>query len=252
MMEYINYDSVAELYDLYAGTDYDYEFFLSEIKNRDTRVLELTSGTGRLSIPLIEAGANLTCVDISRGMLDILSEKLQRNKLSARVVCSDVCEMSFHSEFDLAIFPFQSFMELVGKDKQTAALEAIFHALEIGGMFICTMHNPVIRSKLVDGMLRIVGHFQKDDGTLVVSGFEQGGDPVVTRHQFFEHFDASGNMNWKRLLRMQFEFIEEQDFQEMAERAGFKVLEQYGNYDRSEFDSLRSPVMIWVLEKQAA
>lgn len=251
-MEYINYDSVAELYDIYASTDYDYEFFANEIRGRHTRVLELTSGTGRLSIPLIEAGANLTCVDISQGMLNLLSEKLHRSNLSARVVCSDVCEMSFHSEFELAIFPFQSFMELVGKEKQTTALEAIFRALEIGGKFICTMHNPAVRSKVVDGVLRIVGHFQKDSDTLVVSGFEQGGRHVVTRHQFFEYFNASGNLEWKRLLRMQFEFIEERDFQEMAERVGFKVLELYGNYDRSDFDSSKSPVMIWVLEKRAA
>lgn len=252
MMEYIDYDSVAELYDLYTSTDYDYEFFASEIGSQGTRVLELTSGTGRLSIPLIEAGANLTCVDISQGMLDVLSKKLLRNDLSARVVCSDICKMSFHSEFELAIFPFQSFMELVGKEKQTNALEAIFRTLVIGGKFICTLHNPAVRSKVVDGMLRIVGHFQKDSDTLVVSGFEQGGDPVVKRHQFFEYFNASGNLNWKRLLRMQFEFIEERDFQEMAERVGFKVLEMYGNYDRSDFDPSLSPVMIWVLEKRAA
>ena len=250
-MEKIDYDSVAELYDLYASTDYDFEFFASEIKVKDTRVLELTSGTGRLSIPLIEAGANLTCVDISQGMLDILSEKLQRRNLSARVIRSDVCEMGFHSEFELAIFPFQSFMELVGKENQATALEAIFDALKIGGKFICTLHNPVIRSSTVDGVLRIVGHFQKDNGTLVVSGCEHGGDPVVTRQQYFEYFNTSGILDWKRLQRMKFEFIKKHNFQEMAEHSGFKILTLYGNYDRSEFDSSESPVMIWVLEKCA-
>ena len=63
-MENIDYDGVADLYDLYVNTDYDFEFFVREIRARDARVLELASGTGRLSIPLIEAGADLTCVDL--------------------------------------------------------------------------------------------------------------------------------------------------------------------------------------------
>lgn len=248
-MNAIDYDSIAELYDLYVDTDYDHSFFISEIKTKDLRVLELTSGTGRLSIPLIEAGANLTCVDISQGMLDVLSEKLKKRNLHADIVCSDICDLDFDSEFELVIFPFQSFMELVGKDKQQAALRAIYRALEDGGRFICTLHNPAIRKKGVDGVLRIVGAFPKDSGKLVVSGFEQGGNPVVTRHQFFEYFDEAGNQLWKRVLPMQFEFIEREDFQKMAESAGFRVAGLYGNYDRSEFDSTKSPVMIWMLEK---
>jgi hypothetical protein len=111
------------------------------------------------------------------------------------------------------------------------------------------LHNPAVRKKGVDGVLRIVGSFPKDNDTLVVSGFEQGGEPVVTRHQFFEYFDKAGNQLWKRVLPMQFEFIEKEDFQEMAEKAGFRVAALYGNYDRSEFDGTKSPVMIWVLKK---
>ena len=248
-MEIIDYNQVAELYDLYVHTDYDFDFFTSEIKAKGTKVLELAAGTGRLSIPIIEAGAVLTCLDISQGMLNVLSEKLQKKNLSARIVCSDICEMSFQSEFELAIFPFQSFMELVGKERQTTALAAIHRSLENGGKFICTLHNPTIRRKVVDGTLRIVGHFPKDNGTLVVSGFEQGGNPVVTRHQFFEYYNETGLLEWKRILPMQFEFIEKQDFQEMVERAGFRVVELYGSYDRSEFNSEKSPVMIWGLEK---
>lgn len=248
-MDNIDYNRVSDLYDIYVGSDYDFAFFTGEIKTRGTKVLELTSGTGRLSIPLIRAGADLTCVDISQGMLDVLSEKLKRMNLSAQIVCSDICKMSFQSDFGLAIFPFQSFMELVGKEKQKAALASIFQSLENGGRFICTLHNPVIRKKAVDGVLRIVGHFPKDDGELLVSGFEQGGNPVVTHHQFYEYYDASGDLAWKRLLHMRFELIEKQDFQEMALYAGFDISELYGNYDRSEFDSSKSPCMIWVLQK---
>ena len=58
-----------------------------------------------------------------------------------------------------------------------------------------------------------------------------------------------GHLHSKQLLPMGFAFVEKDHFESMARGAGFRVLELYGNYDRSPFDAIRSPVMIWVLEK---
>jgi hypothetical protein len=48
---------------------------------------------------------------------------------------------------------------------------------------------------------------------------------------------------------MEFAFVEKDHFESMARDAGFRALELYGNYDRSPFDAIRSPVMIWVLQR---
>jgi 2-polyprenyl-3-methyl-5-hydroxy-6-metoxy-1,4-benzoquinol methylase len=56
---------IADLYDVYVTTTVDVPFFLEELKTTSGPVLELMAGTGRLSLPLAEAGARLTCVDIS-------------------------------------------------------------------------------------------------------------------------------------------------------------------------------------------
>jgi hypothetical protein len=119
-----------------------------------------------------------------------------------------------------------------------------------GGRFVCTLHNPAVRRAQVDGVLRIAGQFPTEEGTLVVSGFETGGHPVVSRLQFFELFGSDGRLLWKRLLRMEFAFVEKEAFERMAQEAGFRVVQLYGSYDRTPFDPVRSPVMIWVLEKE--
>lgn len=62
----IDCDSVAEIYDLYVAADYDIPFFLHETANVEGPVLELTAGTGRLSLVLIQVGVQLTCVDGSQ------------------------------------------------------------------------------------------------------------------------------------------------------------------------------------------
>lgn len=272
-MQHIDYNSIAEIYDLYVTADYDVPFFLSEIKPVQGPVLELMAGTGRLSLPLIESGVKLTCVDSSSAMLEVLSRKLQQRGLHAEVVCADVCQLSLPVAFELAILPFQAFMEIIGEENQRAALAAVFKCLAPGGRFICTLHNPAIRRKQVDGLLRLVGQFPTEggtqtamekrsaailaadkmpalpSGTLVVSGFEQGGNPVVSRQQFFEFFDGEGRLLEKRLLQMKFAFVEKDAFEPMAQSAGFRIAQLYGSYDRAPFDPALSPVMIWVLEK---
>jgi len=245
----IDYDGIADIYDRYVMADYDVPFFLAEITGVKGRVLELTAGTGRLSLPLIEAGASLTCVDCSQAMLDVLQHKLDKQGLHAELHCADVCRLELPDRYALAILPFQSFMEILGEENQRAALAAVHDCLAPTGRFICTMHNPAVRRAQVDGVLRLVGRFPDPDGTLVVSGFEQGGHPIVSRLQFFEFFALDGGHVWKRLLPMEFTFVEQAAFERMAQDAGFRIVQLYGDYDRAPFDPVKSPVMIWVLEK---
>lgn len=247
-MDYIDYDQVANLYDIYVSATYDHDFFLSRIA-AGARVLELTSGTGRLSIPLAKAGAVLTCVDISQGMLDVLNGKLQKEKLNARLQCSDVQHLNFVEEFEMSILPFQSFMELVGRGKQLNCLRSVYRALIPQGIFYCTLHNPRIRRSTVDGVLRGVGTFESGSESIVVSGFEMGGAPIVKRSQFIERFDENGQLKSRILQSMEFEMIEEAAFREMALESGFQVSAIFGGYDGQIFDSEKSPVMIWELTK---
>ena len=76
----MDYSQVAHWYDIYVNTELDVPFFVNEAQKSD-RVLKLTPGTGRLSIPLLEAGVSLTCVDNSPEMLAILRQKLAAKEL---------------------------------------------------------------------------------------------------------------------------------------------------------------------------
>jgi len=248
MKDYIDYDPVAEIYDLYASATYDFDFFLNRIA-AGTRVLELMSGTGRLSIPLIKAGATLACVDISRRMLNVLERKLEEEELKANLLCADAQHLDFAEEFEVAILPFQAFMELVGKEKQLNCLRSVFRALVPNGRFYCTMHNPAVRRKSVDGVLRGLGAYKHEQGTIVVYGFETGGDPVVHRCQFIYRFDEAGRFATRILQRMEFELIDESVFRRRALEAGFEVNSLFGSYDARQFSAESSPVMIWELEK---
>lgn len=208
-------------------------------------------GTGRVSLPLIAAGADLTCVDASEGMLARLEEKLRERNLAARVIRADVRYLELPREFELAIIPFHSFSELVSRRDRELALEAIHGCLKESGRLIVQLHDPLVRSGTADGTLRLNGAFPTENGTLVVSGFETCDEltGVVDRSQFYEFFDASGNLRAKRLLTMRFALIGEKRFRELAHAAGFEVAALYGDYDRSDYRPGSSPYMIWVLRR---
>jgi SAM-dependent methyltransferase len=249
----IDYDRVADVYDLYVTSDLDIGFYLEEATKTRGKVLELMCGTGRVSIPLLEAGVDLTCVDASAGMLARLEEGLRARKLEARVVRADVRHLDLgEEEFELALVPFHSFSELASPRDRELALRAVFGSLREGGRLICPLHNPAIRAGSADGALRLNGSFPTSDGgLLVVSGFEslEESSGVIDRLQFYEFFDASNELRAKRALPMRFALIDRSEFSESAEAAGFVPVTLYGDYERSEYSEQSNPFMVWILEK---
>jgi len=249
----IDYDRVADVYDLYVRSDLDIGFYVAEARKAQGKVLELMCGTGRVSVPLLEAGVDLTCVDVSEGMLARLKETLRARELKARVLQADVRHLDLREEeFDLALIPFHSFSELVSKGDQELALRAIRAGLKEGGRLICPLHNPAIRARSAAGTLRLNGTFpMADGGLLVVAGFEtlDDGSGVVDRVQLYEFFDASNDLRAKRVLPMRFALIGRSEFAELADAAGFVPVALYGDYDRGEYLEGSSPFMIWVLQK---
>jgi SAM-dependent methyltransferase len=250
----IDYDRVADVYDLYVTTDLDVGFYVEEATKVQGKVLELMCGTGRVSIPLLEAGVDLTCVDASAGMLARLEDRLLARKLEARVVRADVrhLDLGEKEEFELVLVPFHSFSELASPRDRELAMRAVFGCLREGGRLVCPLHNPAIRARSADGALRFnSSSLTTDGGRLVISGFEtlDESSGVVDRLQFYEFFDASNELLAKRVLPMRFALIDKRGFVELADSAGFVPVALYGDYGRNEYSEESSPFMVWILEK---
>ena len=253
MADSIDWARLADLYDTYVKTELDIPFFLNETRKVSGEVLELMSGTGRVSIPLIQAGLRLTCVDASAEMLAILRTKLAERNLSAPVHWMDVRALEIDKRFDLIFIPFHSFAELPSTEGQSQTLARIREHLADNGRFICTLHNPQVRLKRVDGQLRLWGKYPLEDrqGTLLFWGLENydSDQHAVNGLEIFEEYDLNGFMKTKRLVELHFRIVDQREFENLAAAAGFKVVALYGNYEYSEFRQDTSPFMIWVLRK---
>ena len=93
MTEPINFDFVADLYDSYVTANLDLQFFLNETSEFDDEILELMCGTGRVSIPLLESGKKLCCVDYSKKMLDVFRSKIIGKDYPVSLIRMDVTKL---------------------------------------------------------------------------------------------------------------------------------------------------------------
>jgi SAM-dependent methyltransferase len=246
-----DYDSVADLYDLYVQSDFDLAFFREEAQRTSGAVLELMAGTGRVTAAIADASRDLTCVDRSLGMLRVLRRKLGDSRHRLRVVCADVCALPLHGPYGLVIIPFHSFAELTRRDDQRQALAEIRRVLAREGRFICTLHNPAVRITSLDGASSLLGTYARADGPgeldFWVGGTWDDDTRVAESQQTYKLYGPDGSLESERTFSVRFMLLEHAAFEEMAREAGFAVQHCYGDYDRAPFKGEQSPYMIWVL-----
>jgi SAM-dependent methyltransferase len=251
----IDYEQIAHLYDSYLYFEDDLPFFLQECRDSGS-VLELMCGTGRISIPLLEAGVNLTCVDSSSAMLSILRQKLAAKKLTASVVQGDVTCLKLEQTFELVILPFQGFHELCTEAEQKVLLSSIARLLKPNGRFICTLHNPKVRLQSAGQTPTRYGPFSRTDGMgSVALSVELDYEPetgIATGWQTVYELDSAGQEVAEHRLPLRFSLIEFNVFQELVQSAGLAIENLFGNYDRSPFVPQTSPYIIVSASKVVA
>lgn len=249
-MPAMDYARIADLYDSYVQVELDVPFFLEAAKKAE-KVLELMAGTGRVSLPLAEAGVDLTCVDSSAEMLAYLRQKAFMAGVEIRIARQDVSQLELGETFDLILLPFNSFAEITYPAEQAAALEAIARHLAPDGTFICTLHNPRFRMQTVGQGLKLRAKIPADDRNTLL-WVEENYDPetrLVSGMQFVEVYDASGVMMEKRFVEIAFVLHDLDEFEKMLADAGFRIKARYGDYQISAFDPEISPYVIWDLVK---
>jgi SAM-dependent methyltransferase len=254
-MPALDYSKIAQYYDFYSQAQIDVDFFLQEARDCG-RVLELTSGTGRLSIPLLQANIPLSCLDSSPEMLGVLRGKLKKYGLSAPVYEMDVIDFSLSDKFNLIIIPFNAFSEIIDPVAQRAALVNIRAHLAAGGRLICTLHNPTVRLANVDGQehLRSRNVIPDHGGTLLVTSREYF-DPKtcrVTGAQILEMRDPNNILLSKLSFDLKFFLHSRDTFEALIEATSYCVFHLYGDYERNDFQPDFSPFMIYALQAEKA
>lgn len=238
MEKNIDFGFVADLYDSYVNTKMDIPFYLDLCSQYSGDILELMCGTGRVSLPLLQAGYHLTCVDYCQPMLDVLTKKTAG--LPVRILCQDITQLDLDTRFNLILLPFNSLTEIMDAAKRRQAFQRIYQHLLPGGDFYCTFYNPTQRRKSADGHLKLLGKFDlPGNRTLVVTIQNQPemNSGLISGIQFYEIYDHRNTLVEKRFLNIRFALPEQEELLSMAGEAGFEMKAIHGDYQNGDFSA---------------
>jgi SAM-dependent methyltransferase len=138
------FDRHAELYDpYYEDQDIgDVDFYVERGRAAEGPVLEVGCGTGRVYLELLRAGVDADGIDLSAGMLDVLTEKADREGLDPSVWQADMTDFDPRREYAAVFVPFRAFAHNVTVEDQLAALEQFRDALAPGGELVLNTFVP--------------------------------------------------------------------------------------------------------------
>jgi SAM-dependent methyltransferase len=136
-------------YDLFADSPVvagDVAFYANCAQRFSSDVLELGAGTGRVAIPLVEAGHSVTGLDLSPAMLDVARSKATRLPPAAAerltLVQGDMCDFDLGRRFALAMIPFRAFQHVIDPATQRRALTCVHRHLKPGGHLVINLFDP--------------------------------------------------------------------------------------------------------------
>jgi len=213
------YDSIAGIYDPWSrSVTEDVGFYVDQALAAGGPVVELAVGTGRIAIPIAEAGIPVIGVDASPEMLAVARAAAE----SAGVVelvdlrLGDLRDPPVSERVPLAICPFRSLLHMETEAEKLRALRAVHRLLEPEGRFVFDVFAPRpddIEETHGRWLEREPGIFELavwDEGTRTLALSVRSGEAAAT---FRLHWLSAPE--WLRLL----------------DQAGFEVEALYGWFD---------------------
>lgn len=139
------YDAIAELYDPWSrSVTEDIGFYVAEARKARGPVVELGVGTGRIAVPVAEAGVAVIGVDSSAGMLEVCRRRAEaagvERLLDLRL--GDLRDPPVDARVRLVTSPFRALLHLDTDADRRAALAAAFRLLVPGGRFVFDVFAP--------------------------------------------------------------------------------------------------------------
>lgn len=241
-----DYDRFAPFYDLeFADFSDDWPLYAAFAEHCAGKVLELGCGTGRLLVPLADAGYTVTGVDCSAAMLTRAQAAVDAAGVSAQVTLVQDDMRSLNrvqkEHFALAFSAINSFLHLTTQEDQLAALGAIQRALVPGGVLLLDLfppHPDILND--YDGRLIHAGVYTDPaDGSRIDKFSTTVLDPAEQRMEtvfFYDRLHINGRFE-RVAAPFTFRYVGRYELQLLLERAGYVDIAFQGSYDMAPFSA---------------
>ena len=234
--------ALARLYDLDLAIDPgDLDLYLALAARTDGPVIELAAGTGRVAVPLAEAGHRVTGVDIDLAMLTRARRRVATagEGTVARLTFREGDLFARRPEeagtYGLAILALNSILLLGGPREQRRAIGVLAGLLAPGGVAVVDAWQP-----LAEDLARFDGRvslewLRRDPGTgrdvvKLAAAWYDGATRAVTLTTIFDEAGPGESpARWTRVDALR--LISADELGAAAEDAGLNVEVVAGDYD---------------------
>ena len=233
--------AIAPFYDLdLDGLDDDVAMYAEFARRGGSDVLELGCGTGRVALPLVEAGHSVVGVDLSAAMLEIAQRRAdaQRTPASAlRLMRADFRDLDLGREFPTVLMPLGGLQHMETAADVTRALEVIARHLGSGGVAVVDIESPFAEDFQVGPQPLVAQWTRPQDGSVVTKLVAVEGRPARGVREVTYHFDvqppegALHRVSCSFVLRV----ITAGELELAAQIAGLNVTGLYGDYDLAPY-----------------
>jgi len=135
----------TEVYDLSKPLGHsfgDVEYYLERLSDVQGNVLEVGCGSGRVLIPLLQAGISIDGLDYSDAMLDSCRRRCNELNLAPKLIKGEMHDFTLNSQYDAIIIPGGSFQLIEGRERAITALKHFYSYLSPGGKLIMDLFIP--------------------------------------------------------------------------------------------------------------
>ncbi|WP_219835057.1 class I SAM-dependent methyltransferase [Paenibacillus sp. R14(2021)] len=120
----------------------DIEYYRDKVKDCKGRILEAMVGSGRMYIPLLEAGLLADGVDASPHMLASCRQRCEERGLAARLYESELQKLDLPERYEAIIVPAGSFLLIDDREASVQALKRLHAHLQPGGRLLLDLFLP--------------------------------------------------------------------------------------------------------------
>ena len=238
------YRDIAELYDLeHNDFGIDIDLMLNFAQVVGDPILEMGCGSGRILIPLAEAGFNVTGIDTSTPMLDRARTAVIQTGVGSHVTLFEgdmrEADKAPGGPFGLVIFSLNSLMHLTTIADQRAALEAAGRALDPRGQLIIDTMNPSpdqLRHLLDSPHLE--GSWELPDGSVVDKWSHRrqtNAAQLIDTLLWYDRTHIDGSFTRTR-SSFSLRYVHASELALMLELSGFIEPMFYGSYDLDPYE----------------
>ncbi len=237
------FNPIAHYYDQDDGRiEEDIPTILGFAQKTGGPVLDLGAGTGRLTIPLAEAGYLVTGIDSAAEMLAIARQKVERAGLAGRVslIEIDFTQVELDNKFGLAYCGFNGFLHLLDTEDQVIALQAWRRHLRPDGLLVIDIHNPQLEQLAsADGTLSLADQWTAPNSGHVIHKFIATEvdlpDQLYIIHRFYDETDINGIVR-RTAITWQTRILFQREMALLLQYTGYQSIRFYGDHDLTPWE----------------